>query len=112
MVVGFMSAILGLVTGVVIILKLYLGPNDVPPATAVVDLAGIVEHQRAEALKAQGDPEAMEKMVQQRMIRLAAILAELGQRQVILNKPAVVSGTLPDLTGKIEEQLSAAGATK
>jgi Type-F conjugative transfer system protein (TrbI_Ftype) len=111
-VVAIICTMVGFVTGAAIILKLYLWPMVVPPATAVVDLAGIVEHQRAEALKAQGDPEAMEKMVQQRMVRLAAILAELGQRRVILNKPAVVSGMLPDLTGQVEEQLSASGVSK
>ncbi len=111
-VVGFFGAMVGLITGVAIIISLYLGAIVVPPATAVVDLARIVEHQRAEALKAQGDPEAIERMVQQRMVRLAAILAELGERRVILNKPAVVSGMLPDLTGQVEEQLSASGVSK
>lgn len=77
---------------------------------AVVDLAGIVERQRAAVIRVARDPESAESMMAERLMRLAAVLAEAGQTRVILNKPAVVSGTLIDLTGEIEERLKREGS--
>ena len=105
--VGLGAVLVGLLVGAVA-LKLWSVVPGAPPI-AVVDLAGIVERQRVEILQKGKDPEAGERLVQQRMIHLAAILAELGQKQVILNKAAVVSGTLPDLTDQVESRLSRGG---
>ena len=110
MAVGFGALLMGLIVGVAA-MKLWPAA-PVPPTIAVVDLAGIVERQRAEVLQKGKDPEASEQMMQERMIRLAAILAGLGQQQVILNKAAIVSGTLPDLTRQIEDRLAGSGAAK
>ena len=82
------------------------------PPLGMVDLAGIVERQRVEIIQKGTNPEAGERLVQQRMIQLATILAELGQKQVILNKAAVVSGTLPDLTDQVEARLLSGGSGK
>lgn len=76
---------------------------------AVVDLAGIVDRQRAVVIRAARDPDAAESMMTGRMLRLAGILAEAGQTRVILNKPAVVSGTVTDVTSEIEERLTREG---
>lgn len=78
----------------------------VKSAVAVVDLAGIVERQRIEVLRLGKDPDASERMIQIRMLHLATILADFGQKQLIVNKAAIVTGMLPDLTKQIEEQLS------
>lgn len=72
---------------------------------AVVDLAGIVERQRAAVIRAARDPESAESMMAERLMRLASVLAEAGQTRLILNKAAVVSGTVGDLTAEIEERL-------
>ncbi len=103
--VGFLSALAGLIAGVASVIKpnLFSPPH---PAMAVVDLSKVVERQRALILKEGGDPDMAEQKVGKRMLRLAEILAELGQQQVILNKPAVVSGRLPDLTAEVEKRLS------
>lgn len=102
--VGFVSALIGsLVMGAVMIMKLL--PPEPPLALATVDLVGIVERLRAGALKETADPEGMEKAVARRMERLAHLLSGMGQEQVILNRAAVVSGKLPDITERIEEQL-------
>ncbi|MFZ5862395.1 MAG: TrbI F-type domain-containing protein [Nitrospirota bacterium] len=89
---------------------------DVPSAKqdpgaflAVVDLASIVERQRAAVIRVARDPDSAESMMAERLVRLASVLAEAGQTRVILNKPAVVSGTLIDLTGEIEERLKREG---
>jgi hypothetical protein len=103
--VGFLSVLAGLIAGAAIVMKLHL-LSPPYPAMAVVDLSKVVERQRALILKEGGDPDMAEQKVGKRMLRLAEILAELGQRQVILNKPAVVSGRLPDLTAVVEERLS------
>lgn len=77
---------------------------------AVVDLAGIVDRQRAVVIRAAKDPDAAESMMTGRMLRLAGILAEAGQTRVILNKPAVVSGTVTDVTAEIEARLKREGS--
>lgn len=77
---------------------------------AVVDLAGIVDRQRAVVIRAAKDPDAAESMMTGRMLRLAGILTEAGQTRVILNKPAVVSGTVTDVTAEIEERLKREGS--
>ena len=73
---------------------------------AVVDLFVLIEHQRLHALKEAKNPDEIDEMIRNRLVRLANVLAELGEKQLILNKTAVVSGTLPDLTAQVEEQLS------
>jgi len=108
--VGFGAILMGLIIGAAA-MKLWPAA-PVPSAIAVVDLAGIVERQRADVLQKGKYPQASEQMMQERMIRLATILAGLGQKQVILNKAAIVSGTIPDLTEQVEERLSSSGATK
>ena len=109
MVVGLSAVLVGLLTGAVAIKLWSVVPG--PPPIAMVDLSGIVERQRVEIVQKGKDPEAGERLVQQRMIKLAAILAEMGQKQVILNKAAVVSGTVPDLTEQVEAQLSGRGVS-
>ncbi|MEW6682673.1 MAG: TrbI F-type domain-containing protein [Nitrospirota bacterium] len=84
--------------------------RDPGASLAVVDLAGIVERQRAAVIRAAKDPESAELMMAERLVRLASVLAEAGQTRLILNKPAVVSGTLGDLTGEIEERLKREGS--
>jgi hypothetical protein len=111
MAVGFIAALLGLIAGAAIVMKLWLAA-PVSSAMAVVDLAGIVERQRTDVLKQAKDLETADRIISERMIQLASILAELGQERVILNKPAVVSGKLPDLTAQVEEQLSGEGLNK
>ena len=73
---------------------------------AVVDLFVLIERQRLHALKEAKNPDEIDELIRNRLVRLANILAELGEKQLILNKTAVVSGTLPDLTAQVEEQLS------
>jgi len=103
--VGFVSAMIGsLVMGAVLIMKL-LPPPEPPLALATVDLVGIVERLRAGALKETADPEKAERTIAGRMDRLAHLLSEMGQEQVILNRAAVVSGRLPDVTQRVEERL-------
>ncbi|NKE72839.1 TrbI F-type domain-containing protein [Candidatus Manganitrophus noduliformans] len=103
--VGFVSAMIGsLVMGAVLIMKL-LPPPEPRLALATVDLVGIVERLRAGALKEAADPEGVERAVARRMDRLAQLLSEMGEERVILNRAAVVSRRLPDLTRQIEERL-------
>jgi hypothetical protein len=109
--VGFLSALAGLIAGAAIVIKLnLLSPPH--PAMAVVDLAKIVERQRTDVLKQAKDLETADRIISMRMIQLASILTELGQERVILNKPAVVSGKLPDLTAQVEERLSGEGLNR
>lgn len=109
--VALMSAALGAAGAAAVLLRW-----DVPSAKhdpvislAVVDLAGIVERQRAAVIRAAKDPESAESMMAERLVRLASVLAEAGQTRVIFNKPAVVSGTVGDLTAEIEERLKREG---
>lgn len=110
--VVFFSAALGAAGAAAVLLQW-----DVPGAKrdpdaflAVVDLAGIVERQRAAVIRTARDPESAESMMAERLVRLASVLAEAGQTRLILNKPAVVSGTVGDLTGEIEERLRREGS--
>jgi len=103
--VGFVSALIGsLVMGAVLIMKL-LPPPEPRLSLETVDLVGIVERLRAGALKEAADPEGVERAVARRMDRLAHLLSEMGEERVILNRAAVVSGKLPDVTGRVEERL-------
>lgn len=109
--VAFLSAALG-AAGAAAALFQWDAPRakqDPGSALAVVDLAGIVERQRAAVIRAARDPESAESMMAERLVRLAAVLAEAGRTRVILNKPAVVSGTVGDLTREIEERLKREG---
>lgn len=111
--VALLSAALGAGGAAVIFFQWNVpGAKQAPVASslAVVDLAGIVERQRAAVIRAARDPESAESMMAERLVRLAAVLAEAGQTRVILNKPAVVSGTVGDLTGEIEERLKQEGS--
>lgn len=101
--VGLVSAMIGsLMMGAVLIMKLLPPPE---PSLATVDLVGIVERLRAGALKETADPEGVERTIAGRMDLLAQILSEMGEDRVILNKAAVVSGRLPDLTQLIEGRM-------
>lgn len=106
--VGLISALIGVLAGAVLVVKLSEQPKA-PPALAMVDLVGIVERLRAGALKETADPEKAERAIAGRMDRLAHLLSEVGQDRVILNKRAVVSGKLPDITGQVEERLKDLG---
>lgn len=111
-VVALVSGALGAAVAAGIVLNretLHLRPEP-RSSLAVVDLAGIVERQRAAVIRAAKDPDAAESMMTGRMLRLAGILAEAGQTRVILNKPAVVSGTVTDVTAEIEERLTREGS--
>jgi hypothetical protein len=110
-VIGLVAAFVGLIAGAGIALN--MSPLAATrPSIAVVDLAGIVERQRTEVLKQAGNPEAAEKIIADRMIRLATVLADMGRERVILNKAAVVTGTVTDLTGRVEARLSGEGAER
>lgn len=110
--VALLGAVLGAAGAAAVLLKWDVPKVRQDPITslAVVDLAGIVERQRAAVIRAARDPESAESMMAERLVRLAAVLAEAGQTRVILNKPAVVSGTLGDLTVEIEERLKREGS--
>jgi len=104
-VVGLLSAFIGVIGGIVVERNLW--PDEpFSDRLAVIDVAGVVERQREEVLKKGKDPEEMEKMIMERMIRLSNILAEMGQEQVILNKAAMVSGPVRDITKSIEDRLT------
>ena len=110
-VVALVSGALGAAVAVGVVLNresLHMRPEP-RSALAVVDLAGIVDRQRAVVIRVARDPDAAESMMAGRMLRLAGILAEAGQTRVILNKPAVVSGTVTDVTAEIEERLKREG---
>lgn len=110
--VALLSAVLGAGGTAAVLLKWDVPTVRQDPVTslAVVDLAGIVERQRAVVIRTARDPESAESMMAERLVRLASVLAEAGQTRLILNKPAVVSGTLVDLTGEIEERLKREGS--
>lgn len=104
-VVALISALVGGVAGGAIVMKFYPATPP-PPALAVVDLARIVDQERSGVLKSGKDPEAAEQMMEKRMLRLAEVLSEVGQSHVILNKPAVVTGEIPDLTKTVLQKIS------
>lgn len=111
-VVALVSGALGAAVAAGVVLNresLHLRPEP-RSSFAVVDLAGIVDRQRAVVIRAARDPDAAESMMTGRMLRLAGILAEAGQTRVILNKPAVVSGTVTDVTAEIEARLTREGS--
>ena len=111
-VVALVSGALGAAVAAGVVLNresLYMRPEP-RSSLAVVDLAGIVDRQRAVVIREAKDPDAAESMMTGRMLRLAGILAEAGQTRVILNKPAVVSGTVTDVTAEIEERLTREGS--
>ena len=111
-VVALVSGALGAAVAAGVVLNresLHMRPEP-RSSLAVVDLAGIVDRQRAVVIRAAKDPDAAESMMTGRMLRLAGILAEAGQTHVILNKPAVVSGTVTDVTAEIEERLTREGS--
>lgn len=103
---AFLSALVGLIAGAGIVMKMN---SEIPayPDFAVVDLARVLDRQRAEISKSAGKPEEVNGMIEERMNRLALILSDLGRDQVVLNKPAVLIGRLPDLTYEVEARLSA-----
>jgi hypothetical protein len=103
--VGFISALAGLLTGAALVMKLWQPVPSLPPL-AVVDLAKIVEQHRMEVMKKGKDPEEIEQVIQNRMIHLAEVLSVLGQERVILNKRAIVSGKIPDITDAVLQQIS------
>jgi hypothetical protein len=76
------------------------------PNMVVVDVFGLVERQRLLALKEAKNPDAIDETVRNRLVRLANLLAQIGEKQVVLNKAAVVAGTLPDVTAEVEEALA------
>ena len=98
------GVLVGLLLGGYVMMK--IGLFSFPKNLVVVDLYGLVERQRLQALKEAKNPDAIDETIRNRLVRLANILAELGEKQVVLNKAAVVSGTLPDLTAEVEEQLA------
>ncbi len=111
-VVALVSGALGAAVAAGVVLNresLHMRPEP-RSSLAVVDLAGIVDRQRVVVIRAAKDPDAAESMMTGRMLRLAGILAEAGQTRVILNKPAVVSGTVTDVTAEIEARLTREGS--
>lgn len=106
-----MSAIVGGLAATVIEMRMR-PPAPSPMILAVVDLASIIERQRTEVLKQTSDPGAAERIIADRMIRLATVLADMGRDRVILNKAAVVTGNVTDLTGQVESRLSGEGGER
>lgn len=104
-IVALISALVGGFAGGIIAMRLHPATPQ-PPTLAVVDLARIVDQERAGVLKSGKDPEAAEQMMEKRMLRLAEVLSVVGQSRVILNKPAVVTGEIPDLTGAVLQKIS------
>ncbi|MFQ5779172.1 MAG: TrbI F-type domain-containing protein [Nitrospiria bacterium] len=101
--VAVISLLGDLVIGGILVRQAQIEPT---PSWAVVDLAKIVERQRLEVLKEGRDPEGVEREIEARMNILASLLSEIGKERVILNKGAVVSGKLPDISEEMLEQLS------
>lgn len=110
-IVALISALVGGLAGGAIA-PMLRPPSPQPPALAMVDLAKIVDRERAGVLKMGKDPEAAEEMMEKRMFRLAEVLARMGQGHIILNKPAVVTGNIPDITDTVLQQISGERAGK
>lgn len=104
-IVALISALVGGLAGGVIAVRFQTATPQ-PPALALVDLAKIVDREREGVLKMGKDPEAAEEMMEKQMFRLAEVLTGMGQTHVILNKPAVVTGNIPDITETVLQQIS------
>lgn len=110
-IIALISAMVGGLAGGVIA-PMLRPSSPQPPALAMVDLAKIVDRERVGVLKMGKDPKDAGQMMEKQMLRLAEALAGMGQGHVILNKPAVVTGNIPDLTDTVLQQISGERAAK
>jgi DNA-binding protein H-NS len=97
-----------MILGALLVARLLPLPSS--QSTAVVDLVQIIELQREEVLKKAENPEAAERMMQQRIEKIREILHDLSKEEIIWNKAAVVSGEIHDVTDEIEAALRLRGS--
>lgn len=106
--VGFTIGLLGMILGALLVLKFL--PFSSSQSTAVVDVIQVIERQREEVLKRAENPEAAERMMQQRIEEVRRILHDLSKEEIIWNRAAVVSGEIHDVTDEIEAALRLRGS--